>query len=109
MNYAQQGSDTDLAMANYAAVQMKQAVDLKAVKDTPFTRLSSALAIVTKAQDAVGSVVTNLVGEQAAEGGRKESAPSGSGLLGSIEEMADEISRRAHDIVEQAQRLQRRL
>jgi hypothetical protein len=101
-NYAQQGLDADYAMA-------KSFVYLKAVRETPFTRLGSALALLTKAQDAVGSVVTNLVGEQMVGAGTPPVSPVGSGLLGSIEEMAEEVSRRAHDILEQAQRLQSRL
>lgn len=84
---------------------------LNAVKETPLTRLSFAVDRLRKANAAVADAATILVGEQMTGGPANQMAraPVGSGMLGSIEELADSVTDIASDIVSNISRIQSRL
>ena len=83
---------------------------LNAVKETPLSRLSYAVEKLRKADAVVGETASRLVGERGPEPGDQAArAPVGSGFLGNIEELADSVSDLAGNILENIQRVERRI
>lgn len=82
---------------------------IKAVKETPFSRLQGAVERLRKSDAYISSVTAKLVGEQVSVEGRLDRGPVGSGLLGSIEELANNIADLADSLQASADRIESRL
>lgn len=98
-----------MAITNDYAIGLQQGMAAP-IKETPISRLSDALGRLGKAEAQVASVTAKLVGDPSTnEGCREVSKPIGSGIFGSIEEMADGVAALAADIIDHASRIERRL
>lgn len=82
---------------------------LKTEKETPFSRLHGAVERLRKSDVYISSVTAKLVGEKLAGEGRTDRVPVGSGILGGIEELANEIADLADSIQASAERIESRL
>lgn len=80
-------------------------------KETPLTRLQYAVERLRKSDALVSEAANQLVGERGPEvnAAGQARAPVGSGFLGNIEELADEVTDLAANIMAHIQRVERRL
>lgn len=82
----------------------------KIVKETPLSRLSGAVDHLRSATSKMSTAATTLCGEQIrGEAPGKPRAPVGTGVFGSIEELADAVDDLAADIDDYAHRINGRL
>ncbi|HET6409116.1 MAG TPA: hypothetical protein VFG14_14605 [Chthoniobacteraceae bacterium] len=95
----------------YGQAKLAGAASLNAVKETPLTRLQYAVERLRKSDAIVSEAANRLVGERGPEinGTGQARAPVGSGFLGHIEELADNVSDLANSILDNIQRIERRL
>lgn len=95
----------------YAQAKMAGSANLSTVKETPLTRLQYAVERLRKSDAVVSEAANRLVGERGPEinGAGQVRAPNGSGFLGNIEELADNVTDLASNIMDNIQRIERRL
>lgn len=79
------------------------------VKETPFSRLGGAVERLRKAHAHVVGVAGKLCGENPPEATTTGQRVSGSGMFGGIEELADSIIDMAGEIIDHAERINRRI
>jgi len=95
-------------MASTAEAYAQQG--LSVVKETALSRLANAVELLRKAEGLVSETSTRLVGASGPEGGAEAlRGPIGSGIFGSVEELADNVTELASSIVSSIQRVERRL